>query len=353
MRTRTILRTAAVTGVALLTAAPLTASATFPGANGRILFHRIDDNGFTQLWTANPDLTAAHQLTSGDHYSGFATWAPDGSRIAFDSDRNDPDPTDSIFVNDVFTMRADGRDIQKLTDSVGFSGDPAYSPDGRLIAFDANRGIVSGTPDFPASLPDLSIFVMNTDGSGLRRVTIPPAGMTDQEPRFSPDGQTLLFTRFRGPVNLTKGEVVGKDVSAIFVVNTDGSGERRVTGWGLKTSQADWSPDGKKIVYEMACCRLGAGGIFTVNANGSGFTALVNGHGVTGIGNSTALQIDGYYDPVWSPDGTKVISGREYWDGSVFRTGLVMVNADGSGLHWLSDESLQDHQPDWSSVPLE
>ena len=149
------------------------------------------------MWTANPDLTAEQQLTHGNANSGWPAWAPDASRIAFDSDRSDPDPTDHVFVNDVFTMRPDGSDVRKLTDSVGFSGDPAYSPDGSLIAFDANRGS-QWRSGMAAALPDLSIFVINADGTGMRRVTTPPAGTSDTEPRFSPDGTKLVFTRFRG-----------------------------------------------------------------------------------------------------------------------------------------------------------
>jgi hypothetical protein len=67
------------------------AEATHPGPNGRIVFHRGDDSGFDQVWTANPDLTAQHKLTDEKAYSGFATWSPDATHIAFDSNRSDPD----------------------------------------------------------------------------------------------------------------------------------------------------------------------------------------------------------------------------------------------------------------------
>jgi TolB protein len=343
MNKGTILKATAISGavVLLIGAAPITASATHPGPNGRIAFLRWDNNGLAQVWTANPDLTAAQQLTSGNANSGWPAWAPNGSRIAFDSDRSDPDPTDDVGINDVFTMLPDGTDVRKVTDSVGFSGDPAFSPDGSLIAFDADRGG-----------PNLSIYVIGPDSTGMRRVTTPPAGSTDTEPRFSPDGQKLVFTRVQG--QSTKSGRTARDISAVFTINVDGSGLNRISGWGHKAGQADWSPDGQRIVFEMACCRLGAGGIFTVNADGSRFTALVNGHGVTGIGNETALQFDGYYDPVWSPDGTKIIAGREFLaDDGTFTVGLVIVDPANGGVDWVSSTVDQEHQPDWGTAPLQ
>ena len=92
--------TAAVLLVAGLSASG--ARATASGTNGRLTFMRQDYNQFWQVWTSNPDLTAEHQLTSGHVNSGWSVWSPDASRIAFDSDRSDPDPSDNTFINDVF-----------------------------------------------------------------------------------------------------------------------------------------------------------------------------------------------------------------------------------------------------------
>ena len=96
-----------------------------------------DENGFAQLWTANPDLTAEQQLTHGDANSGWPAWAPDASRIAFDSDRSDPDPTDQVFVNDVFTMRPDGTDVQEADRLRRLQWRPGVLAGRSLVAFDA------------------------------------------------------------------------------------------------------------------------------------------------------------------------------------------------------------------------
>jgi Tol biopolymer transport system component len=85
------------------------------GLNGRLTSMRQDDTGFWQVWTSNPDLTAEEQLTSLNANSGWPGWSPDTSRIAFDSDRTDPDVSDTVVINDMFSMRADGGDVTKLT----------------------------------------------------------------------------------------------------------------------------------------------------------------------------------------------------------------------------------------------
>src|SRR3954471_9901657 len=173
------------TALAALTALLLaqTTTATFPGANGRIAFMRDDADGFAQVWVADPDLRHQRKLTDFDATSGWPAWSPDGSRLLFDSDVTDPDHENDPFINDIFTIKPDGTGLRKLTDSVGYAGGSgAWSPDGKLIVFEADRG------DYPAQA---GIYVMRSrDGGGLRRLTTLPAGVDwDGAPKFSPDGK--------------------------------------------------------------------------------------------------------------------------------------------------------------------
>ncbi len=128
------MRAAILLSLLVVAAAATPASATLPGKNGQIAFQRFDADGHFQVWTANPDLTHQVQLTFGTDDGEWQSWSPDGSRIAFSSHRSDPDPTDDLEVIDVFTMRADGSGVRKITDSRGDKRvSPSWSPDGRWL----------------------------------------------------------------------------------------------------------------------------------------------------------------------------------------------------------------------------
>lgn len=144
--------------VALLVA-PL-AGATSPGRDGRIAYMRKDAAGHWQVWVANQDLAGATRLTRGSADSGWPVWSPDGKRLAFDSSRTDPRPGDSTQINDIFVMNADGSGVTKLTASKGSSADAAWSPNGTLVAFDSDRGNYSAGQ---------GIYLLNRNGSNLRR----------------------------------------------------------------------------------------------------------------------------------------------------------------------------------------
>src|SRR5215204_7320737 len=99
-----ILVAVAVAGGALVMVALSSAMAEFPGHNGRIAFMKQDADGFRQTWVANKDLSNRVKLTSESADSGWAVWKPGGAKLAFESNRADPDPTDRNAINDIFTM---------------------------------------------------------------------------------------------------------------------------------------------------------------------------------------------------------------------------------------------------------
>ena len=333
-------RLAVGTALALIAALGVvsTTMATFPGRNGRITFMRDDPNGFAQVWVADSDLSHAKQLTDYQATSGWSAWSPDGSRILFDSDVTDPDHNNDPFIDDIFTMKPDGTDVVKLTDSIGYAGgSAAYSPDGRLIVFEADRG------DYPAKA---GIYVMNSkDGSHVRRITSLPEHVSwDGSPRFSPDGRRLVFTRFRDGYTKPSGQVV-EPGAAVFTVKLDGSDLDRLTPWELNAGDADWSPDGSRLVFEAYPPEFPRGSAWVVSANGHGLKNLTPQPTITGV-------LDGYSDPVYSPDGTKILLVHGlYFDDGAFNFGLATMRPDGTHLKYVTDGQGFEHQPDWGRTP--
>jgi TolB protein len=178
----------AVAGAAWVLVARPPAKAGFPGQNGRIVFWREDSDGFVQTWVADKDLSDQVQLTSKSADSGWAAWKPGGAKLAFDSNRADPDPTDARVSEDIFKMNPGGTGVVKLTDSKAFNGDAGWSPDGRKIAFDSDRADRPGKPSTDGS-GRAEIYVMDADGTNVRRVsTLPAYAMFDHAPGSPPTG---------------------------------------------------------------------------------------------------------------------------------------------------------------------
>jgi Tol biopolymer transport system component len=137
----------------------------FPGWSPdarRIVFRAAgkDDNGLRILDTATQAVTT---LTTG--LDNFPSWSPKGDRIAFTSDR------DGDY--EIYTIKPDGTDVQRLTSVPGNEAHSAWSPDGEWIAFASARGGFRDesalNPNNPQSYAD--IYVMRADGTHVRRVT--------------------------------------------------------------------------------------------------------------------------------------------------------------------------------------
>lgn len=315
------------------------AEATSPGLNGRIAFNRFEADHW-QVWVANADLSDDVQITQGGFDAFGPVWSPDRRRIAFDSNRSDPDPSDEIAVNDVYTMRSDGSGVTKVTDSRGWSGEPAWSPDGSVIAFSGDRGLVPARP---------AIYVIRPDGTGLRRVTEKPRlGSWQSAPRFSPDGRKLVFTEFR-PAQPDQGGEPGVETSALFTINLDGSRLRRITPWSTHPGDADWSPDGTRIVFETIFeWPDRAASVWIVDADGGHLRQLTDDR--VNVTDPDAFVFEGSFDPVWAPDGRTILFSHDEYDAEGGSTGLQTMRPDGSRQTWVSTIHGAEHQADWASL---
>jgi dipeptidyl aminopeptidase/acylaminoacyl peptidase len=163
-------------------------------------------------------------------------WSPDGSKIAFTRGRGAAGDPSQVFV-----MNADGSHVRRLTNT-GFTGaiSPAWAPDGKRIAY--------------ADLAANAIVVMDADGSAKR--TLVRSKNQLGFPDWSPDGRRIVFDDFTG----------------LWVVNADGTGSHRLLPAGVDR-HARWSPDGSEVVFQSGRARLdpldyGARELFVVDADG-------------------------------------------------------------------------------------
>ena len=315
----------AVVAVAWVLVAPQ-AKAEFPGKNGRIAFMRQDQDGFWQTWVADKDLKDQTKLTSGSADSGDPVWKPGGTKLAFDSNRADPDLGDANQIYDVFKMNPDGTGLVKLTHSDSYSSDPGWSPDGQKVAFASDRRN-GGVRE--------EIYVMDSDGSHVRRVTtLPEKASLDTAPRFSPDAKRLVFNRYSKEPGRT----------ALFTVGVDGSGLKQLTPYSNGAGDADYSPDGKKLVFEAYPNTNCDGEIFTVDADGQNLTNITD--------NRCRAAV---HDAVWSPEGDKILFADGHAFSGGFGFGLATMKPDGTDRHFIlpnpaTDGEEWEHQPDWESV---
>ena len=174
-------------GVSLAAAAlAVVAGAAAHGSatNGRIGYLRPlggNEPPYSRLFVVEPDGGGAADLTPPGYTDirSFA-WSPDGRRVAFSAIQDgDSDP-------ELFVMNADGTGQRRLTNAFGNCDSPAWSPRGTLIAFHC-------------AMAAEKVSVMRPDGTRIR-VLLPRADTIEGRPAWSPDGRTLAFGRgLRGP----------------------------------------------------------------------------------------------------------------------------------------------------------
>ena len=227
---------------------------------------------------------------SGLAFQVDPAWSPDGRLVAFASSREGP--------SRLFTMAPDGTGLRRLTATAADDAGPAWSPDGTRIVF--QRGDQG------------RLFVVPAGGGDARRVTRDLQAESD--PAWSPDGRWIAYSR----------RASGTEVREIWVVRPDGSGRRQVTKLGAVSVSPSWSPDGTRLAF--AANRGGLFEIYAIGLDGSGVRSL-------------ARAEDDAIEPAWSPDGSRIAFSRG--------GAIVTVDLDGAEAV-LTDEANNDSSPAWN-----
>jgi Tol biopolymer transport system component len=238
-----------------------------PGG-GRIVFTRTNPNTFnSDLWVMRADGSAKTQLTSGAAIDEDASWAPDSRRIVFSSNRSG---SRQLHVFDTVTKTMKRITSRGTTDAFAFA--PNWSPSGTLIAFSRSSSTA------------IDLYTVRPDATGLRRLT-PTATLDEDAPNWAPGGGRLTYTRH------LRSDGLGCS-HAVFTINSDGTGARKIFDTVCEDWESAWSPNGRRIVLHSDGPRNASGahpqsGIWTVNPDGTARAFL-------------GTTVDGYF-PDWQP----------------------------------------------------
>jgi TolB protein len=295
------------------TVAPAETVFPTPPASARIVFAAT---GWTvagsgeEIFVMNTDGSGITALSNSRGDDRDPAWSPDGKSIAFTSER---DGNTEIYI-----MNADGTAQTRLTDSIENEHAPCWSPDGTQIVF--ARTMADNTSD---------LFIVNIADGQITAVTNTPA-VSESYPDWSPDGQQLLYSAF------------GSGKSGIYTSNPDGTGERLILDGPLH--YPEWSPDGTHIAFdgEPAGCKFE---IYIMNADGSGLFQVTEHPAGCGGYNKA---------PSWSPDGQQLVyfsTNRGQENGP----NIYRINVDGSAETALTQGKTEYYNggfsPDWSPIP--
>lgn len=265
--------------LALVIAQPLSLTAVrdaYPhlSPDGRALIFHSNRSGRQAIWIAEADGGNPRLLFDGGGVGsepGTPVWSPAGKYIAF---AMRPAGATDENESEIYVMRSDGSGVRRLTTAPGDDSHPHWSADGRRIFFNSARA----TPDLKADWTRqwIDIYSMGADGSDVRRHTKCKAVCTYPVP--SPDGRSVAHRKALGATGFSWSQEVVQRNSEVFVTALDGSGSFNLSSSPAYDGWPIWSPDGRWLLFTSNRDQQpNVGQIYAVRPDGSGLKPLTAG----------------------------------------------------------------------------
>jgi TolB protein len=276
------------------------------------------------------------QLTFGGE-NAEAYFSADGKRLTFQG------KSGAQLCDQQYVMNIDGSNIHRISNGHGKTTCGYFFDGDHKVFFGSTHGADTACPPKPDpskgyvwGLDPYDIYTVNSDGSGMKRLT--NYGVYTAEGTLSPNGKTIVFT------SLKDGDL------DIYTMNVDGTNIRKLTNTPGYDGGPFWSHDGKRIVYRawhptdtaltnyqdllrQRLVRPNRMELWVMNADGS------NQHQITSLGGAN-------FAPFFTPDDRRIIFSSNYKNPRSRNFELYLVNADGSNL-----EPVTNH-PEFDGFPM-
>jgi Tol biopolymer transport system component/tRNA A-37 threonylcarbamoyl transferase component Bud32 len=229
----------------------------------QIAFTSNRREGNYDSWAMDGTGNGAHSLVTTNAWDDYPRWAPDGRRLALSTTAR----TDGVDNSEIHVMAPNGR-LSRITQTKAEDQWPDWSPDGRVIYTEGFKG-TSGW----------DIYVSNADGSHRQLWLGGPA--CDIQPTWSPDGQWVAFVRISRDVN-GNGKIDEEDAGDVWIARSTGSDLQQLTS-GVWAATPAWSPDSQWIAFTLIQDSNGnqmkdskdAADIWAVSASGGSPVSLI------------------------------------------------------------------------------